>query len=72
MGLYIISCMEDDDKTTGWKITAFVIFGLSAVLLIISQFNGMYYTISSTNYYERSEAYFLSLIMGILSILLIF
>ena len=70
MGLYILSCMSDESRTTGWKITAFVIFGISEVLLIISQFNGMYYTISSTNYYERSEGYFLSLIMGILSILL--
>lgn len=70
MALYILSCFDDDSKTKPWRITAFVIFGMAEVLLIISQFNGMYYTISSTNYYERSEGYFISLVMGILSLTL--
>lgn len=70
MAMYILSCFDSDKKTKGWRIAAFVVFGLSELLLIISQFNGMYYTISSTNYYERSEGYFISLIMGILSLML--
>ena len=68
MAMYILSCLNDDSKTEGWHFAAFIIFGLSEILLIISQFNGMYYTISSANYYERSDWYFVSLVMGLLSL----
>ena len=41
MAMYILSCLNDDSKTDGWHFAAFVIFGMSEILLIISQFNGM-------------------------------
>lgn len=44
----------------------FLLYGLSVVLLIVSQFNGMYYFHDAQNRYQRGDWFWLSQLFGIL------
>ena len=61
------------DKDRKWKkinIALWIYLSASITLLIISQFTGLFYIIDAGNVYHRSNAFFISVLIGELVVLL--
>jgi hypothetical protein len=59
--LYMLAYIESNVKVArGVKTAALSLCALSLTLTVISQFNGMYYTIDENNIYHRGELFLLS------------
>ncbi|MBP5492498.1 MAG: EAL domain-containing protein [Clostridiales bacterium] len=53
-------------------ITCFTLSAVASILVIVSQFTGLYYTIDSTNTYHRAHWFYVSLIFPIISMIIVF
>lgn len=61
---YIIACIGRSGELGRWKKASIALCTVSLLLLVIAQFNGMYYTIDAENFYHRASLYWLSLLLG--------
>lgn len=59
--LYMIQYVEDGKEFKRWKWRIGVVSLVAVALLVLSQFNGMYYIIDENNLYQRGSWYPLSL-----------
>lgn len=59
--LYIIQYVENEEELKKWEKKIEIALLVAVGLLIVSQFNGMYYTINEENLYQRGSMYPLSL-----------
>lgn len=66
VSIYIIDTIDSKRPLTEFKGGAFCIYVLSIVMLIVSQFNGMYYIVDENNFYQRQDMYWVSQLFGIL------
>lgn len=60
---YLLSLVDPEGKRRGWRLALLALLTGHIVLLTVSQFTGLYYTIDADNFYRRSPAYPLSLVM---------
>ena len=67
---YVLSEFDAERERKGIRILIKVLLLLNIVLLLISQFTGLYYTIDSENIYRRSALYPLSYIFTAVMMLL--
>ncbi|MEG0571014.1 MAG: histidine kinase [Oscillospiraceae bacterium] len=72
MYIFHIVCGKNKNEFTVWKTMVKVVFGLSVLVLIISQFNGMIYSIDEYSMYHRGPLFWLSQMFAIASLLLSF
>jgi len=63
--MYVFHCIEQNGGKITYRKWIAVYCGFALVLLVISQFNGMYYYIDSANYYHRANLFFISQVFGI-------
>lgn len=71
--MYLSALYLENDKMKRVPTRLFInsyLFGLGSLMLIISQFTGLYYTFNENNEYVRSNAYILSLIFPLLMIVI--
>lgn len=68
--LYIIYCVDKTRSRKKLRIVIFAFFFVQVLLLIISQFTNMYYYFDSSNVYTRGDYFWLSQIVGIVSIII--
>jgi len=69
--IYVITYIEIRTKISrNIKIVVFSLCAISLLLTIISQFNGMYYSIDEFNIYHRGEVFWLSQVLPITGMLL--
>ena len=68
---YIISFIEKHDDMHFYKRVALGITLFATMMLVISQFTGLYYTIDDLNFYHRSAGYPLSLIFPIIALIFV-
>lgn len=73
---YVCNCLfseRKDRRTVLTKVMVTAVYVLAVVgclLVIISQFTGLYYTIDADNFYHRSDYFFISLIPSILGMMI--
>ena len=72
MGSYIASKIQEGGYKgkCKWKYIIYGLNGLCILLLIISQFNGLFYHISESNAYSRGSWYILSQMLPVAAILI--
>jgi cell division protein FtsB len=71
MTLYMIAYIETNVKVVReLKIAVLSLCALSMILTVISQFNGMYYTIDEYNVYHRGELFILSQILPVIGMII--
>jgi sensor histidine kinase YesM len=71
MTLYMIAYIETNVKVVReLKIAVLSLCALSMILTVISQFNGMYYTIDEHNVYHRGELFILSQILPVVGMII--
>lgn len=63
ISLYLMSIVDPDFEQKGERRLMMLLVVIHVILLFISQFNGMYYTIDADNYYHRSTLYPVSYLM---------
>ena len=66
--LYVISA-GNKNELTGWRRFFFGMFAFSVLLLIVSQFTGLFYTIDPHGFYRRGPLFWLSQAFGILTLI---
>ena len=71
LSLYLLHIMtrEDPGGLTGWRIAVWLLFGVSVVLLVVSQFNGMFYRFEG-GVYQRGPLFWLSQAIAMVSLVL--
>lgn len=73
---YVCNCLfsgrtyKNSTVTRICFVTVYVLAVIGAILVIISQFTGLYYTIDADNIYHRSNYFFISLITPMLGMLI--
>lgn len=67
--LYVIGSIEKS-KLRKWYFAFASLFSVSVLLLTVSQFNGMYYTIDSNGFYHRGPLFWLSQVFAVISLVL--
>jgi len=71
MTIYMLAYIESNVKVARrLKTVAFFLCALSLVLTIVSQFNGMYYTIDEFNIYHRGELFLLSQVIPVIGLII--
>ena len=60
--LYLLYLIDHGKKaaTKSWRISAWSLFAIAAALLIVSQFTGIFYTVSADGIYHRGPLFWLS------------
>lgn len=66
--LFLFYYIEKAGGKIKYKKWAVMFFVVVIALVLVSQFNGMYYYIDSANFYHRGELFFVSRILGIVAI----
>lgn len=65
--LYIISCVNTEKTNKKIRNFVFALFATEVLLLVVSQFNGMFYYIDSSNIYHRGDLFWFSQVTVICS-----
>lgn len=68
--IYLIFLIEREGHFICYKKWVIIYTLISLVLLVISQFNGMFYYINSANYYVRGSLFYISQMFGIGSMMI--
>lgn len=70
--LYLLFLIDKGKKemTQGWRRAAWGIFGLAVMLLVLSQFTGIFYAVDASGIYHRGRLFWLSQVIAIASLLL--
>ena len=70
--LYLLYLIDHGDKklTQLWRRAAWGIFGVAVVLLVISQFTGVFYSVDAGGIYHRGPLFWLSQVIAIGTLLL--
>ena len=63
---------KKDSKCRTRNILCFLISGIGMLLVLISHFTGLYYTIDGTNHYHRGEYFYVSVIIAMLGMAILF
>ncbi|MEG1981769.1 MAG: histidine kinase [Clostridia bacterium] len=74
LSMYVLHVVSGDNKKEFiiWKTLSQIVFGVSVLALIISQFNGMIYYIDEYSMYHRGSLFWLSQAFAIASLVLSF
>ena len=67
--LYMIQYVEKEEEFKRWKRRIGIALLVAMGLLILSQFNGMYYIINENNLYQRGNWYPLSLVFSFFAVI---
>ncbi len=70
--LYLLYLIDRGDKdiTKMWRVAALGIFALAVILLVISQFTGIFYSVDANGIYHRGSLFWLSQVIAIGTLLL--
>ncbi len=70
---YVCDCLFENkpQESRSVRVRMVYVIGIAAIFLVlISQFTNLYYYIDSQNYYHRNQAYFISVLLPMVGILL--
>lgn len=72
ISLYLLHMLDDSSQRVlnGWRKVFTGIFSFSVVMLVISQFTGIFYTIDSSGFYQRGPLFWLSQTVSVISLIL--
>ena len=68
--LYLLDCVDPKKKMKRFRGCIYGFYGLQILMLVISQFNHMYYYIDNANFYHRGDLFWLSHAVSICAMVL--